>query len=112
LRELIEEQRPLLVPGVHDAMSAKVVEFVGFSSVYCSSLGTALSLLGLPDTGLATATEIVLAARYIADAVSIPLIADAGNGFGDVSNVMRTTHDFIKAGVGAIHLDDQQSPSQ
>jgi 2-methylisocitrate lyase-like PEP mutase family enzyme len=112
LRALITRERPLLVPGAHDAMSAKVVERAGFDAVYGSSLGTALSLVGLPDTGLVTATEVNLAARYAADAVSIPLIADAGDGYGDAINAMRTTRDFIAAGVAGIHLDDQRFPSR
>ena len=112
LRALMARERPLLVPGAHDALSAKIVETAGFNSVYCSSLGTALSLVGLPDTGLTTESEMVLAVRYIADAVTIPVIADAADGFGNAINVMRTVRDFIKAGAAAVHIDDQAPPSR
>jgi 2-methylisocitrate lyase-like PEP mutase family enzyme len=110
LRALVTGERPLLIPGAHDAMSARIVEQAGFSAVYVSSLGTALARLGLPDTGLITATEMHLTARYTADAVAIPLVADASDGHGNAINAMRTTRDFIAAGVAGIHLDDQQPP--
>jgi 2-methylisocitrate lyase-like PEP mutase family enzyme len=110
LRASLAREQPLLIPGAHDAMSAKLVELGGFPAVYISSLGSALSLLGMPDTGLITATEMQLAARYTADSLTIPLVADASDGYGNAINVMRTTRDFIAAGVAGIHLDDQQSP--
>jgi 2-methylisocitrate lyase-like PEP mutase family enzyme len=110
LRALMVRERPLLVPGAYDALSAKIVERVGFSAVYLTSLGTALSRIGLPDVGLITATEVISAVRYTVDAVNIPVIADADNGYGNALNVMRTVRDLISAGAAGLHLDDQSSP--
>ena len=73
--------------------------------------GTSLSLLGLPDAGLATMTEMHLNARYIANAVGVPVIADADNGYGNAINVIRTVREYIQTGVAAIHIEDQVIPS-
>ena len=75
-------------------------------------LRRAASLLGKPDVGLVTLDEIVMITRYIARAVSIPVIADADTGFGNAINVMRTVEDFITAGVAAIHIEDQVAPKR
>jgi len=75
LRELLGTGKTLLVPGCYNALSAKILETVGFPAVYMTGYGTSLSLLGLPDAGLATMTEMHLNARYIANAVSVPVIA-------------------------------------
>jgi 2-methylisocitrate lyase-like PEP mutase family enzyme len=82
LRELIGRGPTLYLPGCYNAMSAKVLEGAGFGAIYMSGYGTSLSLTGLPDVGLATMSEMVANARYIASAVRIPLIADADTGFG------------------------------
>ena len=90
LRALLAREKPLLAMGAYNAVSAKVVEAAGLSAVYMTGYGTSLSLLGLPDAGLATATEVLLNARNMANAVSIPIIADADNGYGNAINVIRT----------------------
>ena len=72
--------------------------------------GTSLSLLGLPDAGLATMTEMHLNARYIANAVAVPVIADADNGYGNAINVIRTVREYIQTGVAGIHIEDQVMP--
>jgi len=110
LRALMAGERPLLIPGAYDALSARIAERVGFGAVYLSSLGTALSLVGLPDAGLTTATEMVETARRVADAVGVPVIADADDGYGNAINVMRTVRDCIASGVGGVHIDDQLAP--
>jgi 2-methylisocitrate lyase-like PEP mutase family enzyme len=111
LRQLLHAT-PLLVPGCHDAMSAKVLERAGFPAVYMTGYGTSLALLGLPDAGLATMTEMHLNARYIANAVQVPVIADADNGYGNAINVMRTVREYIQTGVAGIHIEDQAIPKR
>jgi len=80
--------------------------------VYMTGYGTSLSLLGLPDAGLATMTEMHLNARYIANAVSLPVIADADNGYGNAIGVIRTVREYIQTGVAGIHLEDQAIPKR
>ncbi len=112
LRELIKAGPTLFVPGCFNAMSARVLENVGFPVIYMSGYGTSLSLAGLPDAGLLTMTEVIANARYIAQAVNIPVIADADNGYGNAINVIRTVREFIGAGIAGIHLEDQVSPKR
>jgi 2-methylisocitrate lyase-like PEP mutase family enzyme len=93
-------------------MTARILEHVGFPAVYMTGYGTSLALLGLPDAGLATMTEMHLNARYIANAVRIPVIADADNGYGNAINVVRTVRESIQTGVAAIHIEDQVVPKR
>jgi 2-methylisocitrate lyase-like PEP mutase family enzyme len=111
LRQLLTSP-PLVVPGCYDAMSAKVLEQAGFPAVYMTGYGTSLALLGLPDAGLATMSEMHLNARYIANAVGVPVIADADNGYGNAVNVMRTVREYIQTGVAGIHIEDQAIPKR
>jgi len=111
LRELLKST-PLVVPGCYDALSAKVLERAGFPAVYMTGYGTSLALLGLPDAGLATMSEMHLNARYIANAVAVPVIADADNGYGNAINVMRTVREYIQTGVAGIHIEDQAIPKR
>jgi 2-methylisocitrate lyase-like PEP mutase family enzyme len=111
LRELLRST-PLLVPGCYDALSARVLERVGFPAVYMTGYGTSLALLGLPDAGLATMSEMHLNARYIANAVAVPVIADADNGYGNAINVMRAVREYIQTGVAGIHIEDQVIPKR
>ena len=112
LRELIARGPTLYVPGCYSAMSARVLEAAGFEAIYMTGYGTSLSLTGLPDVGLTTMTEMVGNARYIAQAVQVPLIADSDTGFGNAVNVIRTVREYITAGVAGIHLEDQVSPKR
>jgi 2-methylisocitrate lyase-like PEP mutase family enzyme len=112
LRELIARGPTLYVPGCYNAMSAKVLEDAGFEAIYMTGYGTSLALTGLPDVGLATMSEMVANARYIASAVGIPLIADADTGFGNAINVIRTVREYIGAGVAGLHMEDQVSPKR
>ena len=89
-----------------------VLEAAGFPAVYMTGYGTSLALLGLPDAGLATMTEMHLNARYIANAVAVPVIADADNGYGNAINVMRTVREYIQTGVAGIHIEDQAIPKR
>ena len=100
LRELLTSGKTLVTPGCYNALSARVLEKVGFPAVYMTGYGTSLSLLGMPDAGLATMTEMHANARYIANAVDVPLIADADNGYGNAINVIRTVKEYIQTGAG------------
>ncbi len=112
LRALLRERRPLVIPGCYNALSARVLEHAGFPALYMTGYGTSLALLGLPDAGLATLTEMTLNARLIAGAVRAPLIADADTGYGNAINVVRTVEEYWRAGVAGIHLEDQVSPKR
>jgi 2-methylisocitrate lyase-like PEP mutase family enzyme len=93
-------------------LSGKMLDKTGFPAVYMTGYGTSLSLLGMPDAGLATMTEMHMNARYIANAVDVPVIADADNAYGNAINVIRTVHEYIQTGVAAIHIEDQIIPKR
>ena len=112
LRALLKEPAPLILPGCFNAMSARILEHAGFPALYMSGYGTSLNLLGLPDAGLITLTEMALNAKLIASAVRAPLIADADTGFGHAINVVRTVEEYIRAGVAGMHLEDQVAPKR
>ena len=106
LRALLATGRTLVAPGASDALSARLVEAAGFPLVYIGSYATAASRFGLADVGLLALPELVEQARTIADAVSIPVIADAEGGFNDAANIWRTVRAYEQAGVSAIHIED------
>jgi carboxyvinyl-carboxyphosphonate phosphorylmutase len=112
LRELLSARAPVLAPGVYDALGARLVEEAGFDAVYMTGFGTAASLLGRPDVGLVTMSEMVDNAHRIVRACELPLIADADTGYGNAINVVRTVQEYEQAGVAAIHLEDQVSPKK
>ena len=112
LREMINSPEILSAPGAYDAFSAKLVEQAGFQAVYMSGFAVAASAVGLPDIGLLTMTEMVSNARHMADAVSIPVIADADTGYGNHLNVMRTVQEYERAGIAAVQIEDQVSPKR
>ncbi len=112
LRKLLARGPTLYAPGCYNAMSARVLEEAGFEAIYMTGYGTSLSMTGLPDVGLTTMSEMVANARYIANAVRIPLLADADTGFGNAVNVIRTIREYISAGVAGVHMEDQVSPKR
>ncbi|MGY2065668.1 isocitrate lyase/PEP mutase family protein [Blastococcus sp. SYSU DS0619] len=112
LRELLAGPEPLLAPGAYDALSARLVEQAGFSTVYMTGFGTTASLIGRPDVGLLTGAEMVDNARRIVSAVDVPVIADADTGYGNAVNVVRTVQLYEQAGVAALQLEDQVSPKK
>jgi len=112
LRALLAREQPTLAPGAFDALSARVVEAAGFDAVYMTGFGSSASLLGQPDVGLLTETEMMDNARRMAQAVAIPLIADADTGYGNPLNVIRTVREYERAGVAALHIEDQLSPKK
>ncbi len=112
LRELLSGPEPVLAPGAYDALSARLVEAAGFPAVYMTGFGTAASQLGRPDVGLLGMSEMVANAQRIAQAVAIPVIADADTGYGNPINVIRTVQEYERAGVAAIHIEDQVAPKK
>jgi 2-methylisocitrate lyase-like PEP mutase family enzyme len=112
LRQLLTRPGALMAPGVADALHAKLVRRHGFEALYMTGAGTTAVRLGMPDVGLLTMTEMVDNATRIADASGLPLIADADNGYGGVLNVRRTIQAYERAGVAAVHLEDQDMPKR
>ncbi len=112
LRELLRRDQALMAAGAFSPMPAKIAEQAGFEAVYMPGGGTALDRLGVADVGLITMTEMIENATAIAASVSVPVIADADTGFGNALNVQRTVRDFERAGVAAIHLEDQVFPKR
>jgi 2,3-dimethylmalate lyase len=112
LRGLVDSGEMVLAPGCWDALGARLVEEAGFPAVYMTGFGSAASRLGRPDVGLMTLPEMVDNARRIAQAVDIPVIADADTGYGNPINVIRTVHEYEAAGVAAIHIEDQVMPKK
>jgi len=111
LRELLAGDDLVLGGGAHDALSAQMVEQAGFP--LCVVTGAGVSLCrGYPDVGLISLEETVANARYIAEAVTIPVVVDADNGYGNAINVMRTVRAFEQAGVAGIHIEDQTWPKR
>jgi carboxyvinyl-carboxyphosphonate phosphorylmutase len=112
LTELLHAQEPILAPGAYDALTARLIEQGGFPAVYMTGFGTSASLLGRPDVGLLTMSQMVDNARRIAQAVDVPVIADADTGYGNPLNVIRTVQEYELAGVSAIHIEDQVMPKK
>jgi len=112
LRVMIEKGELVQAPGAYDAMTAKIAEAQGFPAVYMTGYGTSAARFGLPDLGLLTMTEMVDNASRMADAIDIPLIADADTGYGNPINVHRTVREYEKAGIAAIHIEDQVWPKR
>src|ERR687884_501354 len=112
LRQMLAGPEPILAPGAYDGLTARLIEKAGFEAVYMTGFGTAASLLGRPDIGLLTLSEMVDNARRIVQAVEVPVIADADNGYGNPINVIRTVQEYEAAGISAIHIEDQVSPKK
>jgi methylisocitrate lyase len=103
--------RPIQVPGVFNALVARMAERIGFSAIYLSG-GALSAAFGVPDIGLVTLTEFVEQARIITQTTTLPLLCDADTGFGEALNVERTVRLFENAGVAGIHVEDQQLPKR
>ena len=113
LRELLVQRDLLVAPGAYDALSARLIAQAGFPAVYMTGLGTAASVLGQPDVGLLTMSEMVSrAAAFAAVVGDRPLIADADTGYGNPINVRRTVREYERAGVAAVHIEDQVWPKK
>ncbi len=111
LREQLGSGRIIIAPGAYDCITARLIEEAGFAAVYMTGAGTSISL-GFPDYGLVTMSEMVANAGRLASTVSVPLIADSDTGYGNELNVYRTVQEFERAGVAAIHIEDQVFPKK
>src|SRR3990172_5404181 len=112
LRQMMKEPGIIVAPGAYDGFSARLIEAAGFRCVYMTGAGTAASHLGQPDLGLATLTEMANHASHLASCVSLPVIADADTGYGNVLNVVRTVREYERAGVAGLHMEDQVAPKK
>ena len=112
LRALLDSGETIVAPGAFDPLSARLVEEAGFPAVYMTGFGTSAALLGRPDVGLLTMTEMVGNAGRIAACVDVPVIADADTGYGNPLNVIRTVGAYEAAGVAGIHIEDQVAPKK
>ena len=112
LRALLESGQTIVAPGAFDPLSARLVEEAGFAAVYMTGFGTSAALIGRPDVGLLTMTEMAGNAGRIAACVDIPVIADADTGYGNPLNVIRTVGAYEAAGVAGIHIEDQVAPKK
>jgi len=111
-RQLLNEPGIITAPGAYDCLTAAIIERTGFPAVYMTGAGTSVARIGYPDLALATATEMLANAAYIAGAVEIPVIADADTGYGGTMNVRRTIREYERTGVAAVHIEDQQFPKR
>src|SRR5215510_10202358 len=112
LRELLAGPNAIRSLGAHDAFTARLIEDAGLETVFLGGFGTSASLLGLPDVGLITLTEMADAVRRMAHRVRIPVVADGDTGHGDVQNVVRTVREFEEAGAAGVLLEDQVTPKR
>jgi carboxyvinyl-carboxyphosphonate phosphorylmutase len=116
LRQILKramEGGPILVlPGCHDVLAARIAEKHDFEAVYMTGYGTSASMLGKPDVGLLTLSEMVMRVNHMASAVNVPVICDGDTGYGNAVNVMRTIREYEKAGAAMIQLEDQVMPKK
>ena len=112
LRTLLRRPGILVMPGCHDAMSARLIEEAGFELGFMSGFAVSAARLGMPDTGLISYGELVEQGRYVCSSVSIPMIGDGDTGFGSAQNIKRTVQGYAAAGFAAIMLEDQVAPKR
>lgn len=111
LKEYLHRDKLLIAPGCFDGLSARLVEQAGFEAAYLSGGAVARSM-GIPDIGLVTMSETIERAAQVVSAVRLPIIADADTGYGNAVNLVRTVREFERAGVAAIHIEDQITPKR
>lgn len=112
LRQLIADPAILIAPGVYDGTGARIAGKLGFKALYLSGFATSASILGQPDVGYLTLTQMAERVGQITDVVDIPLIADADTGYGNPLNVRQTVAAYEKAGAAALHIEDQTFPKR
>lgn len=112
LRHLLEKPGILVLPGVYDALSARLAALAEFEVIFTSGFGLSASALGLPDMGLMTMTESLNGVRHIVRAVDVPVVADMDTGYGNPLNVIRTVEECLSLGVAGIILEDQEWPKK
>jgi methylisocitrate lyase len=106
-RAAVREEKPLQVAGAINAYTARLAEATGFKALYLSGGGVAANSLGVPDLGISTMEDVLIDARRITDASGLPLLVDIDTGWGGAFNIARTIRQMIKAGVAAVHIEDQ-----
>ncbi len=113
IRKLLSDSsKPLVVPGVYDAIGAKIAQKAGFEAMFQTGYGTSATLLGLPDYGFIGATETTENARRICRAVSVPVIVDADTGYGNPLSVWKLVTELESVGAAGIFLEDQKWPKR
>ena len=112
LSSLIKSKKPLVIPGVYDAIGAKIAEKVGFDAMFQTGYGTSATLFGMPDYGFIGASETIDNARRISNAISIPLIVDSDTGYGNALSVWKLVKELESAGAAGIFLEDQKWPKR
>jgi methylisocitrate lyase len=112
IRRALAEKGQLTMPGVYDALSAKIAARAGFEVIFITGYSLSATLLGEPDFGLLTQTEVVAATQRICAVVDIPVIVDADTGYGNAINVIRTVKDLARAGAAGMFLEDQVWPKR
>jgi carboxyvinyl-carboxyphosphonate phosphorylmutase len=112
LKSMLKSKKPLVIPGVYDALGAKIAQKVGFDAMFQTGYGTSASLFGMPDYGFIGSTETVDNARRICRAVSVPVIIDADTGYGNALSVWKLVKELESAGAGGIFLEDQKWPKR
>lgn len=111
-QELIRQDKPFILPGAYDAMTARLIEEFEFPAIYATGAGISNAQLGWADVGLTTVSEIADIVSRMADVTTIPIVVDGDTGFGNAINVMRTIKQLERAGASAIQLEDQVSPKK
>lgn len=106
-RQAVANESPLQVVGAINAYAARMAERTGYKALYLSGGGVAANSLGIPDLGISTMEDVLTDARRITDVTTIPLMVDIDTGWGGAFNIARTIRSFIKAGVAAVHIEDQ-----
>src|SRR3954469_14936181 len=104
--------RPIMIPGAFNALTARMAERLGFQAVYLSGGALSAGWAGLPDIGLLTLTEFASQAAVLARATSLPVLCDADTGFGEAIHVERTIRMYEEAGAAGLHLEDQVMPKR
>lgn len=112
LKSMLKANKPLVIPGVYDAIGAKIAEKVGFEAMFQTGYGTSATLFGMPDYGFIGATETLDNARRICRAVSVPVIVDSDTGYGNALSVWKLVRELESAGASGIFLEDQRWPKK
>jgi 2-methylisocitrate lyase-like PEP mutase family enzyme len=112
LRARLQSGKILVAPGAYDALTARLLEQAGFEAVYRGGYAASAAAFALPDLGITTLTDMVDHARRMTSAITVPVIADADTGYGEVPQVIHTVHELERAGVAAIQFEDQVFPKR
>jgi len=112
LREGLKDSKPIVAVGAHDALSAQMIQKHGFDAIWVSGFGVSTMQFAIPDANLVTMTEALAAATRMDTVVDIPVVADCDNGFGGLANVVRTIHEYERAGVAGVCIEDNLFPKR